>query len=106
MVARTELRTERGSGASPTTAGHRGCMLYCPFKQPHESGAPVISDTGRGYMNSNVFYITGLLRDCVLYKLKVSNSICSCCVSVSHFGSSHNIPDSFVTILVTVICGP
>lgn len=66
----------------------------------------MISDTGRGYMNSNVFYVMGLLRDCVLYKLKVSDSICSHCVSVSHFGSSHNIPDGFVTILVTVICGP
>ena len=39
-----------------------------------------------------------------VYPCHSSNSLCSPCVSVSHFGNSHNISNFFIIMIVMVTC--
>ena len=51
--------------------------------------------------------IEGLWQPCIelVYWCHFSNSICSLCISVSHFGNSSNILSFFIIIIfVLVIC--
>ena len=45
--------------------------------------------------------VKDLWQPCVkeVYKLHFSNSICSLCVPVSHFGNSYTIPNFFIIII-------